>query len=273
MSLLWIYDPLVLFRVNQSNQLVLIPKQTQTLVEKINSMTRVILLFTIFGYSFTKSIPILLTGIVFTLFLIGVYFYQTSRVKEGMTPNMKIGEVMNDNPDKNVSTLHKVQDSSLDNAQRKPWYPQKTQATKEQPTDERGLPIHERADQRPQQRITTEQAPTVSNPMMNVMMTDYRDDPKRPRAEPAFAPSVRKEINEKTKKGIEETLEEKLFRDLGDEIDFEQSMQRFYTTPNTQIPNNQSAFAEFCYGNMSSCKDGDVDKCFENEKKYGQNYA
>ena len=32
-------------------------------------------------------------------------------------------------------------------------------------------------------------------------------------------------------------------------------MRNFYTMPNTQIPNNQKKFAEFCYGNMPSCKD------------------
>ena len=48
----------------------------------------------------------------------------------------------------------------------------------------------------------------------------------------------------------------KLFTDLGDAMSFEQSMQRFYTTANSRVANDQKAFAEFCYGNMPSCKSG-----------------
>jgi hypothetical protein len=41
-------------------------------------------------------------------------------------------------------------------------------------------------------------------------------------------------------------------------------MRQFYSTANTRVPNNQKAFAQFCYGNMASCKDGDVEMCFRN---------
>ena len=41
-------------------------------------------------------------------------------------------------------------------------------------------------------------------------------------------------------------------------------MRNFYAMPNTQIPNNQKDFAEFCYGNMPSCKDGDYFQCEKN---------
>lgn len=264
MTTLWIYDPLVLFR---ADQMTFFPNSSQSLTEKINSITRVIVLFTLFGYIFTKSYPILIAGIVSLASLVSLYFYQTSR--EGMTPNMKIDEVLNDAPELNASTKEKVMDSSLDNANRKHWFHQKAKLDT-YPEHEAVMRI-DRADERP--HAVVEQAPSKENPMMNVMMTDYKDRPQRPRAEPAFAPSVKKNIQKKTKEFIEESLESKLFRDLGDEIDFEQSMQRFYTTPNTQIPNDQTAFADFCYGNMSSCKDGEVDKCFANETKLGQVYA
>ena len=32
-------------------------------------------------------------------------------------------------------------------------------------------------------------------------------------------------------------------------------MRTWYATPNTTIPNDQKGFAEFCYGNMTSCKE------------------
>ena len=56
----------------------------------------------------------------------------------------------------------------------------------------------------------------------------------------------------------------KLFNDLGDKFQFEQSMRQFYSTANTRVPNNQKDFAQFCYGNMASCKEGDEFMCEKN---------
>ena len=58
--------------------------------------------------------------------------------------------------------------------------------------------------------------------------------------------------------------DKRLFKNLGDNISFENSMRNFYAMPNTQIPNNQRDFALFCYGNMPSCKDGDGLQCSKN---------
>ena len=33
-------------------------------------------------------------------------------------------------------------------------------------------------------------------------------------------------------------------------------MHTFYATPNTKIPNDQEGFANFCYGDMISSKEG-----------------
>ena len=58
---------------------------------------------------------------------------------------------------------------------------------------------------------------------------------------------------------------DKLFKDLGDDFMFDRSMRNFYTTPNTKVvPGDQKAFAEFLYGDMQSCKDGDPIACEKN---------
>ena len=62
----------------------------------------------------------------------------------------------------------------------------------------------------------------------------------------------------------ENKLDSRLFKDLGDNMIFDQSMRAFYATPNTQIPNDQKAFAEFCYGDMISCKEGNAFACARN---------
>ena len=265
MTQIWSKDPLVLFR---QEQLHFWPSKNQPLEEKINAITRLIILFTLIGTLITKSMRVFTTGFVSLLSLLVIYYTQSSK-KEGMTPNMKLSEVMNDGDKLNSSILRNLKGSSLDTSKRNYWYPEKTSVRN--PTKQVTTKRIDRADERP--RVGKEQTPTKNNPMMNVLMTDYKEEPNRPRAEPAFAPHVREKIDKKAQEQVEDDLDEKLFRDLGDEIQFDRSMQQFYTTANTQIPNDQKAFADFCYGNMSSCKDGDVDKCFNNEKKLGQNYA
>jgi hypothetical protein len=96
--------------------------------------------------------------------------------------------------------------------------------------------------------------PSESNPLMNVSLNEYVDNPNRNIAAPSYNVAVEKEINESVKKN----LDPRLFKDLGDDLYFEQSMRQFYTNPNTSIPNAQKEFAEFCYGGMLSAKEGDV---------------
>jgi len=92
--------------------------------------------------------------------------------------------------------------------------------------------------------------PTKNNPMMNIMLGD--NNMKRKPAAPAYDEKIEEEINQKA---ANIGLEKDLFRDLGDSIAFDHSMRQFHTMPNTQTPNDQEAFAKFCYGDMPSCKD------------------
>ena len=56
----------------------------------------------------------------------------------------------------------------------------------------------------------------------------------------------------------------KLFKDAGSELMFEQSLRPFNSNPSTTIPNDQAGFAEFCYGSMISCKEGNQFACARN---------
>jgi hypothetical protein len=107
--------------------------------------------------------------------------------------------------------------------------------------------------------------PTKQNPLMNVLLTDINDKPKRKPAAPSFNRNVEKKINEKAGNvGVDP----KLFLDLGDSIGFEQSMRNFYSTPNTKVCSDQTAFAKFCYGDMPSCKEGDAFQCTKDNQRY-----
>ena len=107
--------------------------------------------------------------------------------------------------------------------------------------------------------------PKKSNPLMNVMLPEIKYNPKRSAAAPSFNPVVEKEINESAGNvGIDP----RLFVDLGDKLSFENSMRQFYPTANTRVPNDQTAFAEFCYGNMPSCKEGDGLQCIKDNPRW-----
>ena len=103
---------------------------------------------------------------------------------------------------------------------------------------------------------------------MNVLLPEIYDNPQRLVAAPLYNKAVEKEFNESVQNIVkknfnDDKIDEKLFKETGDKFEFEQSMRQFYTTANTMVPNSQKDFAQFCYGNMASCKDGDVEMCLK----------
>ena len=106
------------------------------------------------------------------------------------------------------------------------------------------------------QNFTT---PTKKNPAMNVLMDEYKYNPKRPHAAPIYNDQIKAQVNENAKSD-----NSRLYKNLGDNIIYENSMRNFHTMPNTKIPNDQKEFALFCYGNMQSCKEGDSLQCTKN---------
>ena len=99
--------------------------------------------------------------------------------------------------------------------------------------------------------------PNNKNPLMNVMMDDYKYNNKKKRAAPANQDIVNEEINKKGKINKDKL---KLYGNLGDNLAHEHSMRNFYSMPNTTIPNKQKDFAKFCYGNTAFYKDEDLSK-------------
>jgi hypothetical protein len=75
--------------------------------------------------------------------------------------------------------------------------------------------------------------PTIDNPMGNVLMTDYVDDPDRPPA--AWSASV-------------EPQNEAVWDFIHPFENKKEAQRNFYTPPSTTIPNDQNAFAEGAFG-------------------------
>ena len=117
-------------------------------------------------------------------------------------------------------------------------------------------------------------APDSHNPFSNVLVTDIQYNPTKKPAPPASNDNVSRDILTQAKQMVidanpgQPTIADKLFQDLGDEFVFEQSMRPFHSNPATTIPNDQGAFADFCYGSMVSCKEGNLFACARNLSRY-----
>ena len=222
----WIYQPSVL--LDKNNITDLWPMPLMSVEQKLNAITRLVLLLTVLGFLVTKNINIIFTG--FITLAIFVILYKTQY-------NLNASSNSSDGANANTSKKEGFVNSQMYNM----------------------LKPH----------LTT---PTIQNPMMNVLLPEISYNPTRDEAAPAYNPEVEKEINHSTEGYVvldfeprnmteAEKLRKKLFADLGDKYEFDDSMRMFYTNPNTTIPNDQKGFAEFCFGDMISCKQGNEMAC------------
>jgi hypothetical protein len=97
--------------------------------------------------------------------------------------------------------------------------------------------------------------PSKINPFMNVLVTDYVNNPKKPRA----CNVSDKNIKDK----MEKYFYKDLYRNIDDIFNKKSSFRQFYTTPSTSIPNDQESFAKWLYYNEDkTCKEGNTSRCF-----------
>lgn len=100
-------------------------------------------------------------------------------------------------------------------------------------------------------------ASPVDNPLKNPLIGEPPQEESAP-----MAYEETETINDNVKKMIQEqnssidNIDSKLFKDLGESFEFDRSMRQFYSTANTTVPNDQESFANFCYGDMTSAKEG-----------------
>tara|TARA_B100000674_G_scaffold478625_1_gene475947 strand:+ start:607 stop:1308 length:702 start_codon:yes stop_codon:yes gene_type:complete len=98
--------------------------------------------------------------------------------------------------------------------------------------------------------------PTPDNPFMNVLVSDYKYNPRRRQA----CRTNRKKTQEK----INNNFNTNLYRDVGDVFNRNNSQREFYTMPSTTIPNDQDSFSKWLYKTDETCKEGNGEKCYSN---------
>ena len=212
---IWFTDPSVLLNKNQMYQLW--PTENMSRNEKINAITRLVVILSILGYLLTNAINFFLTGFV-TLGVIVILYY--AKESHSSKPS-KISKLSDDtkegftNPD-----VYKALKKEFTNpTQKNPLMNVLLPEINDDPTRKRAAPAYNRAVEK-----------SINEKTEDFIVSNFDDDPK---------------------------IKKRLFSNLGDSFEFEEFGQyNFYATANTKVPNDQGAFAEFLYGGMTSAKEG-----------------
>ena len=229
----WTDNPNVLLNLSYITELF--PSNDMSYNQKLNAITRMVILLSICVYLFTKTFRSIVFGVfsVFSIYLVH-YYYALNKKKEDDRRDAFTGlDGQNAGNDPALSSLGSDADLL-------------------------GSPMQ------------VFDKPTAQNPFSNVLITDVTGNPKKKPAPPAYNEKVNKTILEAAKESVmnanpdQPDISDKLFKDLGEQLTFEQSMRQFYSNPATLTPDDQQAFAEFCYGSMISCAEGNKFACARN---------
>jgi hypothetical protein len=218
----WSSNPAILFNKNYIFELW--PTQNMCYEQKLNAITRLIILITIAGYVLTFSTRILIVGI---LTLLGIFVLFKINNKPKLTQNM-LNEGFNNN---NISNIIPMKPSYVN------------------PVTLESV-------------LKTEfKEGTKKNPFSNVLLTQINSEPERKAAPPSFNVDVSEDITNNVKKSVQmmnpgiKNTNKQLYGDLYQNFELDQSNRVFYSTANTRVANDQSSFGEYLYGNMPSAKE------------------
>lgn len=219
----WTNDPTILF--NKEYIFELWPTIDMCYEQKLNSISRLIILLTILGYILTMSKRILAVGVVTLLLIYVLYKIRKQKITKDMLEGFEIksGEKKNDKKESKETFVNPV---TLDAVLR-----------------------------------TEFKEGNKKNPFSNVLLTQIMDEPDRKAAPPAFNVDVDEDITKNVKRTVQmlnpgiKNTNKQLFGDLWQQFELDKSNRQFYSTPNTRITNDGGAFGQFLYGNMPSAKE------------------
>lgn len=226
----WSNDPTILF--NKEYIFELWPTASMCYEQKLNAITRLIILLTILGYILTMSKRVLAVGVLTLLFIFILYNMRKQKLTKDMLENFEVqgNEVTGMFDNKPKSFVNPV---TLDAV------------------------------------LTTEfKEGTKKNPFSNVLLTQINDEPDRKAAPPAFNVDVDEDITKNVKRAVQmmnpgiKNTNKQLFGDLWQQFLLDQSNRIFFSTPNTRVTNDQGAYGQYLYGWMPSGKESTPDGAF-----------
>ena len=245
----WTNEPTILF--NKKYIFDLFPTNSMCYEQQMNAVSRLTILISILGFILTKNGTILFSGILTLGIIYAMQFFKTKK-------NEGFQEFNSANADIPTPSSLNIPNTIEDEIVVKPYNDDKTVS-----------PITLDTFVKSEFEMGTKK-----NPFSNVLLTEIMDDPKRKSAPPSFHPDILEDITKATKKtvqflnpGIKNTSKQ-LFGSMTDKFYLDQSNRSFFSTPNTKIPNDQGAFADFLYGDMPSCRDGDSMACVQDNYRY-----
>ena len=226
----WSNEPTILF--NTDSILQVWPQPTMSFESKLNAISRLVILLSILGFVFTVKHHFVFIGLITLAIIFSFYKYRKQTIVKNLTEGFDNGDSIQ-NKKKNNKHGKKITPSSFTT---NPVTLETVLRTEFHPT-------------------------TKQNPFGNVLLTDIMDDPDRKAAAPSFNPDVSEDITTAVKKQTQmlypsiDSTNKQLYGDLKDNYDLDKSMMRFYSTANTRVTNDQSAYGSWLYGNMPSAKE------------------
>jgi hypothetical protein len=230
----WINDPFIL--LNKKYIFELWPQTYMCYEQKINAISRLIILLTILGYILTNSIKILSVGVL-TLLIIYILYITRREKQQNIKENFEVN-ISAPKPYEDKTYLNPV---TLDNVLRSDF----KQGNKR-------------------------------NPFSNVLLTQIEDEPDRKAAPPAFNVDVDEDITKNIKRSVQmmnpgiKNTNKQLFGDLWQRFELDQANRAYYSTANTRVTNDGMSFAQYLYGNMPSAKedtpDGNMQRIKDNSE-------
>ena len=222
---------------NLDYALKIVPEQTMTYPEKINSLVRLsIYLGLILGLFYSNYlylyIPIITMLMTYLLYIFRLDQLENKKAHQG--PNSTLNDLKNDLKN-NISKdeLHKLQkkmglkNMNIDNM-----------------NDEDFQNIL---------NIKTCSKPSTNNPFMNALVYDSRK--KDHSCDP---------LNSNNQEKIEEEYNKYCIKDISDIYNHNSGRRQFYTMPSTTYPNNQEGLANWLYKTPPTCKEGNGAQCVAN---------
>ena len=199
--------------------------------EKLNSISRLILLITIVGFVGTSSVRILIVGLVTLGAIYFLYKFHNKKENfsvEGDNVYDLSPTTSNDKANTSVELSQIVQQEFKEGNKKNPFSNVLLTQINDEPN-----------------RLA---APPAFNPNIETKITK---DVKK------AVQFMNPEINNTNKQ---------LFDSLWDNFTLDNSNRVFYSTPNTRVTNDQGAYAKFLYGSMPSAKGSTMEDNIQREK-------
>ncbi len=215
----WTNEPTILF--NKDHMLELWPNSNMNYEQKLNAITRLIILVSILGYILTMSSRILFVGSITLVIIFALFKMKKSKLTK---------EMLNE-----AFTIQGNEVTGMFD---------KSSATTTNPVTLESVLKSEFKEG------------TKRNPFSNVLLTEIMDDPNRKAAQPAFNPDVDEQITKDVKRAVQllnpgiKNTSKQLYGDLYQEFELDQSNRVFFSTANTKVANDQGAFAQFLYNDL-----------------------